>query len=83
MSYNNISKANCVGWCGRIDRVYDVKQCPVTAWIVDEIIERKSSDPPAFKLYKGISIGLSVWDVLQFISHDMDYISHVIWKQEK
>lgn len=72
MSYNNISRATPVGWCGRIDRVYDVEQCPVTAWIVCDIHERRSTEPTKMNpKRKGVSIGLSCWDVIQRITRDM------------
>ena len=66
-NYYVISKLKNIGFCGKINCVYDL-YCEPCTWTILELTERKLFDKPPKYRGKGHLIGLTVWDILQSIS---------------
>jgi hypothetical protein len=74
---NRISHHNPVGFAGRTDYLYDVDIEVCTHWV--QQVEEYHRDTPRVpqQPWKGFHSGLTVWDVLECCTHDMDEYTSV------
>ena len=67
----NISKMYEVGFGGNIDKLYDIKYCVCTWWMLN-IIERDENSPLILEKWsRGEYFGLTIWDILEKYTYDM------------